>query len=194
VRVITHIKRLDDCFGDFLVRVSCPCGASRHIEPEALARIAGWAMTLAHLVTRMRCSQCGKKVAEVVVMACPTREWLPDATGSGKRLTDGAAPPRLVGWRFQCVSSDGRCVRRCDSDDRRRAFADPCNRLAEFDSFLNVDRPKFIAWHAVSLDRIAAVEQSHQVRDRKRVLWLFALAARACRYEDNGLSHGAIPS
>jgi len=41
VRVLPHIKRLDDCFGDFLVRVRCPCGASRHIEPEALARIAG---------------------------------------------------------------------------------------------------------------------------------------------------------
>jgi hypothetical protein len=41
VRVLPHIKRLDDCFGDFLVRVTCPCGASRHIEPEALARIAG---------------------------------------------------------------------------------------------------------------------------------------------------------
>ena len=32
VRVLPHIKRLDDCFGDFLVRVTCPCGASRHIE------------------------------------------------------------------------------------------------------------------------------------------------------------------
>jgi hypothetical protein len=27
----------DRGFGQFLVRVSCPCGASRHIEPEALA-------------------------------------------------------------------------------------------------------------------------------------------------------------
>ena len=41
MRVLPHIKRLDDCFGDFLVRITCPCGASRHIEPEALARIAG---------------------------------------------------------------------------------------------------------------------------------------------------------
>jgi hypothetical protein len=35
-----RVKRLDDCFGDFLVRVTCPCGTSRHIGPEALARIA----------------------------------------------------------------------------------------------------------------------------------------------------------
>jgi hypothetical protein len=39
VLVLAHIKKLDDCFGQFLVRVSCPCGASRHIEPEALARL-----------------------------------------------------------------------------------------------------------------------------------------------------------
>jgi hypothetical protein len=71
VRVLPHIKRLDECFGDFLVRVTCPCGTSRHIEPEALARIAGRSVTLAALSTRMRCSQCGKKVAEVVAVARP---------------------------------------------------------------------------------------------------------------------------
>jgi hypothetical protein len=41
VRVLAHIKKLDDCFGQFLVRVSCVCGALRHIEPEALARLVG---------------------------------------------------------------------------------------------------------------------------------------------------------
>ena len=54
VRVLPHIKRLDQCFGDFLVRVTCPCGTSRHIEPEALARIAGRSVTLAALSSRMR--------------------------------------------------------------------------------------------------------------------------------------------
>jgi hypothetical protein len=71
VRVLPHIKRLDDAFGDFLVRVTCPCEASRHIEPEALARIAGRSVTLAKLAARMRCSNCGKKVAEVVAVARP---------------------------------------------------------------------------------------------------------------------------
>jgi hypothetical protein len=71
VRVLPHIKRLDDCFGDFLVRVTCPCGASRHIEPEALARVAGRSVTLEKLATRTRCSQCGKKAAEVVAVARP---------------------------------------------------------------------------------------------------------------------------
>jgi hypothetical protein len=53
VRVLTHIKKLDDCFGQFLVRVSCACGASRHIEPEALARLVGWSMSLEELAQRM---------------------------------------------------------------------------------------------------------------------------------------------
>jgi len=33
-RVLAHIKKLDDCFGQFLVRVVCVCGACREIEPE----------------------------------------------------------------------------------------------------------------------------------------------------------------
>ena len=41
VRVQHHIKRLDDCFGDFLVRVACECGACREIQPEALAHLVG---------------------------------------------------------------------------------------------------------------------------------------------------------
>jgi hypothetical protein len=69
--VLPHIERFDDCFGDFPVRVTCPCGVSRQIEPEALARIAGRSVTFAALAARMRCSQCGKKVAEVVAVARP---------------------------------------------------------------------------------------------------------------------------
>ena len=71
VRVLSHITKLDDALGDFIVRVTCPCGASRHIEPEALARLVGGKVTLAALATRMRCSQCGKKVSEVVAVARP---------------------------------------------------------------------------------------------------------------------------
>jgi len=71
VRVLPHIKRLDDALGDFLVRVTCPCGTSRHIEPEALARLVGKKVTLAALATRMRCSQCGRNVAEIVAVARP---------------------------------------------------------------------------------------------------------------------------
>src|SRR5215469_16743766 len=41
VRVLTHTKTLDDCFGDFLVRVVCVCGSCREIESQALARLVG---------------------------------------------------------------------------------------------------------------------------------------------------------
>ena len=57
VRVLTHIRKLDDCFGQFLVRVVCGCGAVREIGPEALARLVGWKMTLKELALRMRCSK-----------------------------------------------------------------------------------------------------------------------------------------
>jgi hypothetical protein len=56
VRVLAHIKKLDDCFGQFLVRAICDCGACREIEPEALARLS-WSVTLKQLALRMRCSQ-----------------------------------------------------------------------------------------------------------------------------------------
>jgi hypothetical protein len=72
VRVLVHIKKLDDCFGQFLMRVSCVCGASRHIEPEALARLVGWSTTLKALAPRLRCSKCGKKAAQVVAVAKPS--------------------------------------------------------------------------------------------------------------------------
>ena len=63
------MQKLDDCFGQFLVLVICDCGAVREIEPEALARLVGWSMTLKELALRMRCSKCGKKAAEVVAVA-----------------------------------------------------------------------------------------------------------------------------
>jgi hypothetical protein len=71
VRVLPDIKKLGDCFGDFLVGVICPRGASRHVEPTALARIARCSVTLAALAQRMRCSQCAKKAAELVAVARP---------------------------------------------------------------------------------------------------------------------------
>jgi hypothetical protein len=73
VRAPPHIKKLDDAFGQFLVRVVCDCGACREIEPEALARLVGWKVTLKELAPRMRCSKCGKKAAEVVAVARPRR-------------------------------------------------------------------------------------------------------------------------
>jgi len=77
VRVLPHIKRLDDCFGDFLVRVICTCGACREISPQSLARLVGWKVTLKELACRMRCSRCGNKAAEVVAVARPRPRGVP---------------------------------------------------------------------------------------------------------------------
>jgi len=47
VRTLPHIKKLDDCFGQFLVRVTCAKRmACREIQPEAIARSVGRATTL----------------------------------------------------------------------------------------------------------------------------------------------------
>jgi hypothetical protein len=65
VRVLPHIKRLDDCFGDFLVRLVSECGACRELTPEALARLVGLKVTIKELAPRMRCSRRGKMAAQV---------------------------------------------------------------------------------------------------------------------------------
>ena len=77
VRVLPHIKKLDDPFGQFLVRVICDCGACREIEPEALARLVGWKVTIKDLAPRTRCSRGGKKAAEVVAVARPRPRGVP---------------------------------------------------------------------------------------------------------------------
>jgi hypothetical protein len=94
VRVLPHIKRLDDRFSDFLVRVVCPCGTSRHIQPQALARLVGWKMTLRELALRMRCSSCGKKVAGVVAVARPRPRGI--AKDQRKRRPRGGALRALL--------------------------------------------------------------------------------------------------
>ena len=71
MRTLPDIKKLDDCFGMFLVRVTCKCGASRDIPPDALARMTSWQTTLEALAPRMRCSVCGTKGAQVVAVPQP---------------------------------------------------------------------------------------------------------------------------
>jgi len=66
VRVLAHIKKLDDCFRQCLARVICDCGSCREIEPEALVCLVDWKRTLREAALRMRCSRCGKKAAEAV--------------------------------------------------------------------------------------------------------------------------------
>jgi hypothetical protein len=60
MRELRDVKKLDDRFGQFLVRVRCTsCGASRDIAAQALARLVGWSMSLASLAPRLRCSKGG---------------------------------------------------------------------------------------------------------------------------------------
>ena len=77
MRVLSHIRKLDDAFGHFLVRIMCKCGAVREVAPEALARIVGWSTTLEALAPRMRCSRCGAKGAQLVAVATPRPRGVP---------------------------------------------------------------------------------------------------------------------
>ena len=47
------------------MRVVCECGACREIQPQALARLVGWKMTLKELALRMRCSRCGRRLRKL---------------------------------------------------------------------------------------------------------------------------------
>ena len=94
VRVLAHIKKLDDYFGQFLVRVTCKCGAVREITPEALARLVGWSMALEQLAQWLRCSQCGRKAAEVVAVARPRPRGIPKNVAVG--TTVNPSPPAQI--------------------------------------------------------------------------------------------------
>lgn len=69
--VLPHIKKLDDALGHFLVQITCKCGAQRIAEQQALARLCGSSATLETVSRRMRCSKCGTKGAEVIVISIP---------------------------------------------------------------------------------------------------------------------------
>jgi hypothetical protein len=73
VRVLPQIRRLDDCFGQFVVRVVSDCGACREIEPEAVARLVGWNNMNPSVSSRYGCAArgAGRKAAEVAAVARP---------------------------------------------------------------------------------------------------------------------------
>ena len=108
MRVVAHIKKLDDCFGQFLVRVICDCGACREIEPEALARLVGWSMTLRKLALPMRCSRCGKKAAEVVAVARPRPRGIPKNSDMDSPCSYGIVCARLKVLSVQSQSKGSR--------------------------------------------------------------------------------------
>jgi hypothetical protein len=99
VRVLPHIKRLDDCFGDFLVRVVCECGACREIQPQALARLVGWKMTLKELdaayalleVREESCRGGGRCEASLGPVLCEGQSLPVTETGASGKQSDPSA-------------------------------------------------------------------------------------------------------
>jgi len=69
VRVLAHVKKLDDALAHFRIRIICRCGAQRECEPQALVNLVGPSATLEAIGRRMRCSKCGAKGAEIVAIA-----------------------------------------------------------------------------------------------------------------------------
>jgi len=58
VRGLTHINRLDDQFGDSLVRVVCLCGAVRETQPQVLAHLIDW--NIAKTSASCSCVRCSQ--------------------------------------------------------------------------------------------------------------------------------------
>ena len=66
-------------------------GACREIEPEVLAHLVGWSVTRKELASRMRCSTCVKKAAEMAAVATPRPRGVPRT-----RIDENPAPcPKL---------------------------------------------------------------------------------------------------
>lgn len=60
-RPALHIVKLSDNGGQYVIRLTCTCGHSRNARPETLAAFSGWDAELDRVVSRMRCSKCGKR-------------------------------------------------------------------------------------------------------------------------------------
>jgi site-specific DNA recombinase len=106
-----NIEKLDDCFGQLLVRVICDCGVVREIEPEPLARRVGWRITLHALRLRMRCSRCGKKAAEVDIAARDSasgeREIHPEQAETVRRIFTWYADGKSPRWIAAKLNEEG---------------------------------------------------------------------------------------
>jgi hypothetical protein len=76
-RALSHIRKLNDEGGTFLVDVRCTCGYTRWFKPLELARRFGWEATLESLQPRMKCSKCGRKDAQVTAVAEPRPRGVP---------------------------------------------------------------------------------------------------------------------
>jgi hypothetical protein len=67
----THRRQAIDHFGQYGLNLKCECGHTRTAQPQTLAVLAGWNALLADVVKRLRCSQCGRRLA---VPQCAQRQ------------------------------------------------------------------------------------------------------------------------
>jgi len=115
-RVLAHIRKLDDCFGQFLVRVTAIAVRCVRSSQKPLARLVGWSMTLEELAQRMRCSQLrqesrgGRSSSEAtppgnpevsalnsLVTRAPQQNLIAGATTTRPRFPDRVYPALLPG-------------------------------------------------------------------------------------------------
>jgi hypothetical protein len=70
MRMPGKISKLSDEFGHYRLSILClQCGHERVCEPSAIAPKVGWDCSLATLTQRLKCSQCGAKVARITALA-----------------------------------------------------------------------------------------------------------------------------
>lgn len=56
------ILKLSDEFGQYTLVLKCSaCSHERHAQPQLLAKLCGWDMSIESVIRRLRCSKCGKK-------------------------------------------------------------------------------------------------------------------------------------
>ena len=94
-------NRLEGVFSerDFLVRVVCECGACREIQPQALARLVGWKMTLKELdaayalleVREESCRGGGRCEASLGPVLCEGQSLPVTETGASGKQSDPSA-------------------------------------------------------------------------------------------------------
>ena len=68
-----RVEKLSDEFGQYLLLLECAaCSHKRQANPQTLARVFGWDVTLEAVAKRLRCSKCGKR--QCAVRAVPAQK------------------------------------------------------------------------------------------------------------------------
>jgi translation initiation factor 2 beta subunit (eIF-2beta)/eIF-5 len=69
VEPFKEVIKLADNFGQYTLFVKCKaCGHSRRTTPHVFARLTSWDAKLVDVVSRLRCSKCGKRACAAAVV------------------------------------------------------------------------------------------------------------------------------